>query len=68
MKAQVAQVHKQMLHPKYPCFVHLSLFSHYPLFLLLKRLARDTDVNGTSNHVHVSTERCQPLLQALRIA
>jgi hypothetical protein len=69
IKASVAQVNRQTLRPKCPCFV--LLIPHFTLsfeFACEIPASKDTDINCTSNSVHICTAGCQPLLQTLRFS
>jgi hypothetical protein len=67
-KASVAPVHSQILRPNFNVLCSQYRISHYYFTLLVRFPLKDTDINCTSNSVHICTIGCQPLLRALTFA
>jgi hypothetical protein len=72
MKGKGAQVNRRISHLNLPCS-HVMLrvehpISHYHFSLPMRFLLNGTDINCTSNSVHICTAGHQPLLRAPRFA
>jgi hypothetical protein len=54
-EGQSCSSYKQVFHPTFPCFGLFTPISHHTFSLLVRSLAKDTDINCRSSPVHIQT-------------